>query len=819
MAKGKHSYFQVKAFCILAALLMVFSLISPNLANAQAANHAKLSSNLIAQFDKEEEVTFIVTFKDKVDSAKVAQEAGLQASKANLSAEEVEVSKRTAVISALEASASNAQSDVIDFLEKNSVNDYQSYHITNAVVVTATEDIAKKIAQFPEVSKVLPNFEIQNVDPQPQVKAAELSNTSYLLWNVDMVNPTPLWEEGIDGTGIVIASLDSGAQWDHPAIRDSYRGYDASTGTVNHAGNFFDPYNNRTEAYDDNGHGTHTIGTMTGYVSAEEAPVEEIEDTYIGVAPGAQWIAAKILDSFGGGTTDKILEAAEWLLAPGGDASLAPDVVNNSWGFPGVDPFEADEFFRDVIQNWRAAGIFPVFAAGNEVEDVVEAVPGSVSFPASYPEAFAVGALDRDKNLAEFSLRGPSQYGEIKPEVSAPGVNIISAYPGNDYVIANGTSMAAPAVAGSVALLLQKYPDVDFGDLENALTSTAEALTNDEYTDSPNNGFGHGLVDTAAAADALIEEEPKPEPEPKPEDPKSIDRLYGNLRYDTAIEISQEGWADGELEGGTVVLARGDDFADALAGVPLAHALGSPILLVSPKGDIKKKVLDEINRLGAETVYVLGGTDAISKNVDVTLENQSLNPIRLAGNTRFETAAQIAEAITGGQSEEAVVVNGMNFPDALSIAAVAADAGVPILLTRANKIPDATQDAFDKLGVEDTVVVGGTVVVNDEVFKQLPNAKRLSGANRYETNIEVLNEYGTYQSHMYVATGRDYADALTGAVLAAKEGTNLLFVRNKVPQGAASFLEENEIEELTIFGGPNAVSDDVKKALEDILNK
>lgn len=821
LAKGKHSYFQVKAFSILAALLMVFSLISPTLANAEAANHAKLSSNLIEQFDKQEEVTFIVTFKDKVNSAKVAQEAELQASKANLSSEEAEVSKRTAVISALEASASNAQSNVIDFLEENSVKDYQSYHITNAIVVTATEDIAKQIAKFPEVSKVLPNFEIENVDPQPQSKAAELSNTSYLLWNVDMVNPTPLWEDGFDGTGIVIASLDSGAQWDHPAIRDSYRGYDANTGTVNHEGNFFDPYNNRTEAYDDNGHGTHTIGTMVGYLSAEEAPVEELEDTHIGVAPGAQWIAAKILDSFGSGTTDKILEAAEWILAPGGDASLAPDVVNNSWGFPGVDPLEADEFFRDVIQNWRAAGIFPVFAAGNEVEGVVEAIPGSVSFPASYPEAFAVGALDSDKNLADFSLRGPSPYEEIKPEVSAPGVDIISAYPGNDYAQASGTSMAAPAVAGSVALLLQKYPDVDFEELEEALTSTAEALTNDEYTESPNNGFGHGLVDTAAAAKALEVEptpDPEPTPEPKPEEPKSIDRLYGDLRYDTAIEISQEGWADGELEGGTVVLARGDDFADALAGVPLAHALGSPILLVSPKDNIKKKVLDEIDRLGAETVYVLGGTDAIGKDVDVTLENQSLNPIRLAGDTRFETAAQIADAITGGQSEEAVVVNGMNFPDALSIAAAAADAGVPILLTRANKIPDATQDAFDKLGVERSVVVGGTVVVNDEVFKQLPEAVRLSGENRYETNIEVLNEVGTYQSHMYVATGTDYADALTGAVLAAKEGTNLLFVRNKVPQGAASFLEENEIEELTIFGGPNAVSDDVKKALEDIIN-
>lgn len=820
MAKGKHSYFQVKAFSIFAALLMVFSLISPSIIKAEAANQAKLSSSLVEQFESQEEVTFIVTFKDKANTAQVAQEAELKASKANLSAEAAEVNKRSAVLNALEATASEAQAGVISFLEEKKVADYQSYHITNAVVVTATEDIAKQIAQFKEVSKVLPNFKIENIDPQPQANA-ELNNTSNVLWNVDMVNPTPLWAEGYDGTGIVIASLDSGAQWDHPAIRDTYRGYDASTGTVNHEGNFFDPYNNRTEAYDDNGHGTHTIGTMTGYVSSEDAPIPELEDTYIGVAPGATWIAGKILDASGNGSTDKLLAAAEWVMAPGGDASLAPDVVNNSWGFPGINPLEVDEFFRDVVQNWRAAGIFPVFAAGNAVDGVVDAVPGSVSFPASYPEAFAVGAIDSEKNLAEFSLRGPSPYGEIKPEVSAPGVDIISAYPGNGYAQANGTSMAAPAVAGSVALLIQKYPDADVDELENALTSTAEALTNDEYTESPNNGFGHGLVDTAAAAEALEEEttpDPEPEPEPEPEDPKTIDRLYGSLRYDTAIEISQEGWADGELEGGSVVLARGDNFADALAGVPLAHALGSPILLVSPNENHNANLVAEIERLGAETVYVLGGDHAVSKNIDVKLENEQLNTIRLAGDTRFETAAAIAEEITGGQSDAAIIANGMKFPDALSIASAAAEVGLPILLTKVDNVPDATQEALNNLGVQETLVVGGPRVVSEELLGQLPNAFRVSGEDRYETNVEVLELVGAQQEHMYVATGRDYADALTGAVLAAKQGTNILFVKNVVPEVAASYLEENEVEELTIFGGPNAVSDDVRQALEDILN-
>src|SRR5699024_4272974 len=237
-------------------------------------------------------------------------------------------------------------------------------------------------------------------------------------------------------------------------------------------------------------------------------------------------------------------------------------------------PEETDELFRDVIVAWKDAGLFPVFAAGNEIPGVVEAEPGSISIPAAYPEAFAVGAIDYDKNLADFSLLGPSSYDEIKPEVVAVGVDVLSAVPEDGYAEMPGTSMAAPAVAGVAALLIQNNPDATHDELEEAMKNTAEELTNDEYTESPNNGFGWGLVNAAAADEELGESE---DPEPEPE-PKEVDRLKGKDRYRTALEISQNGWEDGALEGGSVILARGDDFADALAGVPLADALDSPIL-------------------------------------------------------------------------------------------------------------------------------------------------------------------------------------------------------------------------------------------------
>src|SRR5699024_10531108 len=197
-------------------------------------------------------------------------------------------------------------------------------------------------------------------------------------------------------------------------------------------------------------------------------------------------------------------------LAPGDDAANAPDVVNNSWGaFAHPDQIpDYDEYFRDMINTWQDAGIFPVFAAGNSgpFEETVE-------LPALYPEAFSVGATDIDNILAEFSSRGPSPkpYNSLKPEVSAPGVDIPSSYPGDNYAMMGGTSMAAPSVAGVVDLALQANADVSIDDLKQAIMDTATPLTDDEYTESPNYGYGHGLVDALALVDAVQEDE---EPEP-----------------------------------------------------------------------------------------------------------------------------------------------------------------------------------------------------------------------------------------------------------------------------------------------------------------
>lgn len=211
----------------------------------------------------------------------------------------------------------------------------------------------------------------------------------------------------------------------------------------------------------------------------------------IGVAPGAKWIAVKAFSAAGGTDVD-LLQAGEWILAPKDSEGnphpeLAPDIVNNSWGGgPGFD-----EWYRPMVQNWRAADIFPVFAAGNSGENG----PGSISNPSNYPESFAVGATDSNNKLAYFSSRGPGPYDESKPNVSAPGANIRSATPGNEYEDGwSGTSMATPHITGVIALLKQANASLSIDQIEKLLEDTAIPLTDSEYPTSLITVMGMGLL-------------------------------------------------------------------------------------------------------------------------------------------------------------------------------------------------------------------------------------------------------------------------------------------------------------------------------------
>lgn len=456
----------------------------------------KVDSKLIKQFKDQNQVTFILKFKEQIDTNRVAIEAAENAKKQKQTTASTKLQVRSAVVSTLRNTAMETQTGVINYLEqaklKGKVKNIQSFYVVNAIAVTATKDVMDKLATYPEVAKILPNETRQIITPIHNKKKTSAANSSSVEWGVERVGAPQVWEMGIDGAGIVVASIDTGVQWDHPALMEKYRGYNpANPNQPDHQLNWFDAVGGKETPYDDNKHGTHTVGTMVGS--------EPDGSNQIGVAPGAKWIGVKAFSERGGEDVD-LLEAGEWILAPK-DAEgnphpeLAPDVVNNSWGGgPGLD-----EWYRPMVQNWRAANIFPVFAAGNNGSNG----EGWVSSPANYPESFAVAATDHDNVLAWFSSRGPGPYEETKPDVSAPGVDIRSAVPTNDYGLISGTSMATPHITGVVALLKQDNASLSIDQIEEILTSTAIPLSDSEFSSSPNYGYGHGFVNAYNAIKAL----------------------------------------------------------------------------------------------------------------------------------------------------------------------------------------------------------------------------------------------------------------------------------------------------------------------------
>ena len=291
-------------------------------------------------------------------------------------------------------------------------------------------------------------------------------------------------------------------------------------------------------------------------------------------------------------------------------------------------------------------------------------------------------------------------------------------------------------------------------------------------------------------------------------------RIYGQNRYTTAVNISREGWPEGSS---TVVIARGDDYADALTGVPLAYSHDAPILL-TPTNYLHEDTKNEIVRLGASKAIIVGGTAAISENVLEEIISINISDInRIAGTNRFDTAALIAKEFAPEGAETAVIAYGYNFPDALAVASFAAKQGFPILLTSRDELPASTGQALDVLGVKNTIIVGGTSVISNNVANQLPAPTRVAGANRYETAIEIARHFNASADHFYVATGLGFADAIAGGVLAAKEDSGILLVGANVTSVVRSYLKEKNIKSLTIFGGPAAVSHDVEADLSGFV--
>jgi subtilisin family serine protease/PKD repeat protein len=387
---------------------------------------------------------------------------------------------------------------------------YHPFFIVNAIQVTGDEKLARRLAERPDVARIVADPTFNGLDDPPGSPPAPPA-VDGVEWNVARLHAPDVWALGYTGQGIVVGSADTGVDYTHPALVNQYRG-NLGGGNFDHNYNWHDTFSEYNVPTDPNGHGTHTTGTMVG----SDDPAHPISATNaIGLAPGAQWIACKADSTSGTWRASKYIECWEWFLAPTGlngqnpRPDLAPQVINNSWSCPGSEGCDLDTLLP-AAEALYAAGIAIAKSGGNAGPNC-----GTTTNPGQYKEILATAAFAQGDAIAAFSSRGPMTYqGETrtKPDIAAPGVAIRSSVPGGGYGSNQGTSMASPHTAGLLALLWSAQPAL-IGDLDTTyqiVKGTAEPKVDLQCPPNgpgghPNNVWGWGIEDALAAVQAATD--------------------------------------------------------------------------------------------------------------------------------------------------------------------------------------------------------------------------------------------------------------------------------------------------------------------------
>lgn len=422
---------------------------------------------------------------------------------ANPSASAVE--RHATLIARLQTNQARSQQALLSRLDdlrlQDRVQNIHTYWITNMVIADVAVAELPALAARADIEMIYPAPEIVSVEPaSTRVDAEPASQADSVTRQLPYTKATQAWAAGFDGTGRIVCSFDSGIDGDHPALAPNWKGNDGNWKAA-----WFDPVGQDSVPHTIVGsanasHGTQVMGMICGYDSTISYA--------IGVAPGAQWISAAVTD-LPTGNSHAILEAFEWAADPDGNPNTLadrPDVINHSWGFVrSSHSIGCEDIFFDAIDNIEALGIVNIFAAGNS-GSTAQTIANPANRALDSIDCFAVGSVNiadtANPAISSFSSRGPSDCDgvSIKPNVVAPGASVRTCTPGGLYTSPQGTSFAAPQVAGLVALLRQKNPNLTVAQIKTAILNTASSA---HFGGLPNNTYGWGELDCFAAVSSV----------------------------------------------------------------------------------------------------------------------------------------------------------------------------------------------------------------------------------------------------------------------------------------------------------------------------
>ena len=717
-----------------------------------------------------------------------------------------------------------------------------------AVAVTAPQAVIETVAALDDrIVAVEPQRRLQTdlYASKDQISAVGLDTAA--TYRPDGAT-TDATRPGVTGEGVVVAVLDSGIFAEHPDfLRDDADPSSSRVTTGLHfafseiqdsGGISYEQWDSYAEStgpialQDEIGHGTHVASTVGGdgsLAASTDGP------DLAGVAPGVELISMKVADAPFGIVDDidweeAALAAFDYSIRHKDELGIT--MTQNSWGLLPAEPDclgagcgEPTDFdaMAEMIGAVEDAGISVIFSAGNSGPD-----PDTIGHYHRADQALLVGAACKqvdgacpDGEMTDFSSRGAADGSGPQVDVAAPGDRIMAAlspsvltpltecpetqHPG--YFCISGTSMASPHVSGVAALMYEANPDLTVPQAYDCIIDTAD----DMLAAGVDRASGHGMVNARAAvecAHALTLAR-------APGDGAGVvTRLWGADRLRTATAVSKASHPQAD-SADAVLLARMDDFADGLAGTPLAAAMDAPLLL-TPSDRLDDVTLAEVRRVLPDggRVLLLGGRAALAPAVADALRDAGFRVERADGATRFDTAVAIAERL--GELVDlrtAIIARGDDFPDALAAGPAATATDGAILLSDGDRRSSAT-DAFLASHPDlDRVAVGGPAAAAH------PEAQAVSGPDRAATAAEVAATFLPSPSAVGIARQDGFADALTGGVHAASRGMPILLTAgDSLPAPTGRFVSRTDsLAGAVVYGGQAAVSRAVVEELDQRL--